>query len=265
MPAEPRFIRYPSRDSVRSRPAQTELISCLLPDVTVSWPQILHFPIFGNNLSGSPRFDSSFCLFFFFFRHSLFLLLHLLPLPTVTKTNLIYLDCFPPKHDAGNGLPEAGPNTNHAGSEPNPGASKLPVRPRSMQPRLGRPQLSQSALPRPRIARSINGALDARRDVGLALSFWRQDGLFNWLSPRSGGPRSGHFHPSIIIINTTTTTSPHRHSQSLVLAPSPPSTRPANNRPPWPDACASPSTSGRWRDGSPRMYPRLRCPWTSSR
>lgn len=26
----------------RSRPPQTELISCLLPDVTVSWPKILH-------------------------------------------------------------------------------------------------------------------------------------------------------------------------------------------------------------------------------
>ena len=230
----------------------------------MSWPQILHSPIFGNNSLGVPDSILLFVvLFFIFYIGSLSLLIHLLPIPTGIKTNLFYLDCFPLKHDAGNALPHAAPNTNHAGSEPKPGASKLPVRPRSMQPRLGRPQLSQSALPRPRIARSINGALDARRDVVLALSFWRQDGLFNWLNPRSAGPRSGHFHPSIII-NTTTTT-PHRHSQSLVLAPSPPPTRPANNRPPWPDACANPSTLGPSRDGSPRTCPRLRCLWTSSR
>lgn len=58
------FIRSSFGRSSWSRPAQTELISCLLPDVTVSWPKILHSPIFGNNSLGVPDSILLFALFF---------------------------------------------------------------------------------------------------------------------------------------------------------------------------------------------------------
>ena len=44
-----------------------ELISCLLPDVTVSWLKILQYPNLWNKPSGHPEFESYFCHFSFFF------------------------------------------------------------------------------------------------------------------------------------------------------------------------------------------------------
>lgn len=43
-----------------------ELISCLLPDVTVSWPKILQYPNLWNP-SGHPEFEPYFCQLFALF------------------------------------------------------------------------------------------------------------------------------------------------------------------------------------------------------
>lgn len=48
------------------------LISCLLPDVTVSWPQILHFPIFGTTLLDIQSSNHFFVTIFFFIVRFLF-------------------------------------------------------------------------------------------------------------------------------------------------------------------------------------------------
>ncbi len=188
--SKPRFIRGCFVVPVRSRPAQTELISCLLPDVTVSWPQILHSPIFGNNSLGVP--DS--ILLFVHFYILVATQIYTSASPHCERARLILLctasrpNTMQEMHCRANAMC-ARPTPTMRGRNRNPGrATKLPVRPRSMQPRLGRPQVSVSAQPRPRTARSINGALDARRDVVLALSFRRQDGLSNWLvlNPSTG-------------------------------------------------------------------------------
>ena len=60
----PPFIRARLVLHFRSRPAQTELISCLLPDVTVSWASNAPFPNLWKQLSGTPDSILLFANFF---------------------------------------------------------------------------------------------------------------------------------------------------------------------------------------------------------
>lgn len=60
----PPFIRARLVLDFRSRPAQTELISCLLPDVTVSWASNAPFPNLWKQLSGTPDSILLFANFF---------------------------------------------------------------------------------------------------------------------------------------------------------------------------------------------------------